>query len=159
MIDGIFSGLSPLSRTSSRAQTPALQIPQLQQQPPQVSSIASETEDTSSAEMLTAREQTSEPKSAVLRTISYRTNVGTLSEEALKFQLFIRGVDVDDPEISLEGLRKKGEGRGKTVKAHYLELAQQMLNDGRWQTRVEEELLKKRINDYRKKNQARGSKD
>ena len=161
IMDGIFGGLSPLSRTGSRPQTPALQIPQPTQSQPQVINIASDVE-TSEAEMLTAREQKQEqatPRQPVLRTITYRTNIGTMSEEALKFQLYIRGVDVDDPEMSLEGLKKKGKGRGKTTKAHYLDIAQKMLNDGRWQTRVEEELLKKRINEYRSKGTARGSRD
>ena len=159
IMDGIFAGLTPLSRTGSRPQTPALQIPQPTQSQPLVINIASDVE-TSEAEMLTAREQKQEqatPRQPVLRTITYRTNIGTMSEEALKFQLFLRGVDVDDPEMSLEGLKKKGKGRGKTTKAHYLEIAQQMLNDGRWETRVEEELLKKRISDYRNKGRARGS--
>ena len=161
IMDGIFGGLSPLSRTGSRPQTPALQIPQPTQSQPQVINIASDVE-TSEAEMLTAREQKQEqatPRQPVLRTITYRTNIGTMSEETLKFQLYIRGVDVDDPEMSLEGLKKKGKGRGKTTKAHYLDIAQKMLNDGRWQTRVEEELLKKRINEYRSKGTARGSRD
>ena len=161
IMDGIFGGLSPLSRTGSRPQTPALQIPQPTQSQPQVINIASDVE-TSEAEMLTAREQKQEqatPRQPVLRTITYRTNIGTMSEEALKFQLYIRGVDVDDPEMSLEGLKKKGKGRGKTTKAHYLDIAQKMLNDGRWETRVEEELLKKRISDYRNKGKARGSMD
>ena len=160
LIDGIFS-LSPASRTGSRTQTPALQIPQPTQSQPQVINIASDVE-TSEAEMLTAREQKQEQATSrqpVLRTITYRTNIGTMSEEALKFQLYIRGVDVDDPEMSLEGLKKKGKGRGKTTKAHYLDIAQKMLNDGRWQTRVEEELLKKRTNEYRSKGTARGSRD
>ena len=177
IMDGISGGFSPLSRTGSRPQTPALQMPQpkREQGTPEVINIASDVEEVSSGEMLTAREQQQpveqatgflntnrvgvEPKSAVLRTISYRTNIGTMSEEALKFQLYIRGVDVDDPENSLEGLKKKGKGRGKTVKAHYLEIAQQMLNDDKWETRVEEELLKRRINEYRSKGKARGSTD
>ena len=164
IMDGIFGGFSPLSRTGSRPQTPALQMPQSkrEQGTPEVINIASDVEEVSSGEMLTAREQKQEQaiqNQPVLRTITYRTNIGTMSEEALKFQLYLRGVDVDDPENSLEGLKKKGKGRGKTVKAHYLDIAQQMLNDGRWQTRIEEELLKRRINEYRSKGTARGSRD
>ena len=54
IMDGIFGGFSPLSRTGSRTQTPALQMPQ---PAPQVINIASDVEDvdTSGEEMLTAR--------------------------------------------------------------------------------------------------------
>ena len=155
IMDGIFN-LSPLSRTGSRTQTPALQMPQpkREQETPQVINIASDVEDVSSGEMMTAREQPPEPKSTVLKNITYRTNVGTLSEGALKFQLYIRGVDVDDPEMSLETRGRGTRGSGLTPKQFYQDLAQKMVQDGRWQTRVEEELLKKRIKDYRNKSRA-----
>ena len=160
IMDGIFN-LSPLSRTGSRAQTPALQMPQPKREPPEVINIASDVE-TSEAEMLTARGEQPieraevEPKSAVLRTISYRTNVGTLSEEALKFQLYIRGIDVDDlaPEMQVETRPRGSRGSGLTPKQFYKDLAQKMVQDGKWQTRVEEELLKKRIAEYRNKSRA-----
>ena len=110
VIDIIFGGLS---RTSSRVGTPMAQpVPQLAidftQDNPQA-------ED--EVEMMTAREEREapEPKQAVLRTISYRLNVGTMSAEALKFQLFLRGFDVDDPENELP-TRAKGKGGGKTTK-------------------------------------------
>ena len=157
IMDGIFN-LSPLSRTASRTQTPALQMPQpkREQGTPEMINIASDVEEVSSGEMLTAREQPPEPKSAVLRTITYRTNVGTLSEEALKFQLYIRGLDVDDldPEMQVETRPRGSRGSGLTPKQFYKDLAQQMVQDGRWQTKIEEELMKKRIKDYRNKSRA-----
>ena len=55
VIEGIFGGLSPSKRTGSRPQTPALQIPRPTQSQPQVINIASDEEDVSSGEMLTAR--------------------------------------------------------------------------------------------------------
>ena len=153
-MERIFGG-TPFSRASSVV--PELQMPTPERRRPDVFNISSDIEDVSSGEMMTAREE--EPKQAILRTISYRTNIGTMSEEALKFQLFLRGVDVNDPEVSLEGLRKKGKGRGKTVKQHYLDIANGMVSDGRWETRVEEELLKSRTIEYRRKKQSRGSRD
>ena len=154
IMERIFGG-TPLSRASSVV--PELQMPTPERRRPDVFNISSDIEDVSSGEMMTAREE--EPKQAILRTISYRTNIGTMSEEALKFQLFLRGVDVNDPDVSLEGLWKNGKGRGKTVKQHYLDIANGMVSDGRWETRVEEELLKSRIIEYRRKKQSRGSKD
>ena len=149
-------------------QRPLPTLPPLpQRQPPQPIHIGSDVEEISSGEMQTARgnvkteteESQSEPKQTVLRTITYRTNVGTLSEEALKFQLYIRGVDVDDPETRVETRPRGSKGSGLTPKQFYVDLAQKMVEDGRWKTRIEEELLKKRMQEYRNKNKPRGSKD
>ena len=117
-------------------------------------------------EMMTAREeqeqqQQEQPKtkSKLMKHISYSTNISRWREEELEFQLFIRGIDPRDPEVSLEGLRKKGRGKGLTNWQHLNNLAQEMINDGRWERRVEAELLKKRINDYKQRQQPRGSRD
>ena len=116
-------------------------------------------------EMMTAREeqqqQEEQPKkkTKLMKDISYSTNISRWKEEELEFQLFIRGIDPRDPEVSLEGLRKKGRGKGLTNWQHLNNLAQEMINDGRWERRVEAELLKKRINDYKQRQQPRGSRD
>ena len=172
VLERIFGGLS---RSNSRPTTPmAMPSPQRpmpplpQRQQPQPISIASDVEEVSSGEMQTAtdREHTEEPKSAVLRTITYRTNIATLSAEALKFQLFLRGIDADDPASLPEGLKQKGKGVGNTSKQYYLDIALKMIEDGSWQTRVNSELLVKRIADYKREkgkgtriSTARGSKD
>ena len=143
---------SLFSRTSSRVGTPMAQpVPQLAidftQDNPQA-------ED--EVEMMTAREEREapEPKQAVLRTISYRLNVGTMSAEALKFQLFLRGFDVDDPENELP-TRAKGKGGGKTTKQYYVDV--DMMQTGVWERIIESELLKSKIKEYRNKHSARGS--
>ena len=171
IIDRIFSVTTPKTPTTPvptlQMPTPQRPIPQLPHHRPKPIHIGSDVEEISSVEMHTGRDDMktetegsqSEPKQAVLRTITYRTNVGTLSEKALKFQLFIRGIDVDDPETQVETRARGSRGSGMTPKQFYQDLAQKMVQDGRWQTRVEEELLKKRIQDYRKKGQPRGSKD
>ena len=117
-------------------------------------------------EMMTAREeqeqqQEEQPKkkTKLMKDISYSTNISRWREDELEFQLFIRGTDPRDPEVSLEGLRKKGRGKGITNWQHLNNLAQEMINDGRWERRVEAELLKKRISDYKKRQQPRGSRD
>ena len=115
-------------------------------------------------EMMTAREeqeQEEQPKkkTKLMKDISYSTNISRWREDELEFQLFIRGTDTRDPEVSLEGLRKKGRGKGLTNWQHLNNLAQEMINDGRWERRVEAELLKKRINDYKQRQQPRGSRD
>ena len=104
-------------------------------------------------EMIPAQIQTE------LQNISYSTNISRWNEQELEFQLYIRGTDVRDPENSIEGLRKKGKGKGLTNWQHMNNIAQSMIADGRWQRRVEAELLKKRITEYNQRQQPRGSKD
>ena len=116
-------------------------------------------EDFFPEEMTTAREEEPKSKTKLMEKISYSTNISRWSEKELEFQLFIRGTDPRDPENSLEGLRKKGRGKGLTNRQHLNNLAQEMINDGRWQRRVEEELLKKRISDYKQSQRPRGSRD
>ena len=152
IMDRIFGG-SSLSRTSSVV--PDIQMPTPERGRPDVFDISSEAEEVSSSGMATAREEVKPP---LLSKISYRTNIGTMSVEALKFQLFLRGVDVDDPEVSAEGLKRKGKGRGMTMKQHYLDIANKLVQDGRWQRKIEEELLRKRVRDYQQKNTSSSSK-
>ena len=107
-------------------------------------------------EMLTAREQ---PKSKLMKSISYSTNIERWNEDELEFQLFIRGKDMNSPDNSLEGMRKKGKGKGLTKSQYYRQTAQKMINDGTWDTRIEEQLLQSRINKYYDKSKPRGSRD
>ena len=120
---------------------PVLPIPSRQQQEEEEELIPDE-------EMMTAREEAPKQKSKLMKDISYSTNISRSTEQQLDFQLFIRGIDTRDPEVSIEGLRKKGKGKGLTNWQYLSNLANQMINDGRWETRVEEQLLKKRINEF-----------
>ena len=158
IIERIFSGLS---RTSSKGNV-SLSQPSPQKPPTFIIGSASESESeametargslgSGDARAETARGeappvQTQEPT----RTISYSTNVSRMSTNELKFQLFLRGFDVDDPENSLETSQRGRQG-GLSTKKYYEEIARKMIQDGRWATRIEEELLKKRISDYNKK--------
>ena len=131
---------------------PVLPIPSRQQQEEEEELIPDE-------EMLTAREEAPKQKSKLMKDISYSTNISRWTEQQLDFQLFIRGIDTRDPEVSIEGLRKKGKGKGLTNWQYLSNLANQMINDGRWETRVEEQLLKKRINEFNQRQKPRGSRD
>ena len=131
---------------------PVLPIPSRQQQEEEEELIPDE-------EMMTAREEAPKQKSKLMKDISYSTNISRWTEQQLDFQLFIRGIDTRDPEVSIEGLRKKGKGKGLTNWQYLSNLANQMINDGRWETRVEEQLLKKRINEFNQRQKPRGSRD
>ena len=110
-------------------------------------------------EMATAREEEPKKPAKLMTKISYSTNISNWSEDELAFQLYIRGVDVNDPEISLEGVKKKGKGRGITNRQHYRNIAQNMIINGEWDRRIEEQLLQSRIAEYKNRNRPRGSKD
>ena len=131
---------------------PVLPIPSRQQQEEEEEELIPD------EEMMTAREDAPKQKSKLMKDIS-STNISRWTEQQLDFQLFIRGTDTRDPEISIEGLRKKGKGKGITNWQYLNNLANQMINDGRWERRVEEELLKKRIKEYNQRQKPRGSRD
>ena len=121
--------------------------------PSEVSSSGSE--ELLSDEMMTARTQPEERQIKV----NYSTNISNMSVEALKIQLFLRGVDVDDPEYSLEGMRKKGKGKGLTEKQYYANLANELIQNGQWQEQITSSQLMRKIEEYRNKRVSRGSKD
>ena len=90
--------------------------------------------------MLTAREEREashnsreqpELKQAVLKNSTYRTDVATMRVAALKFQLCLRGVGVDDPD-NTRRFKKKGKGRRLTAKQHCLNIANGY-EGGKWQ--------------------------
>ena len=132
---------------------PVLPIPSREQQEEEEEELIPD------EEMMTAREEEPKQKSKLMKDISYSTNISRWTEQQLDFQLFIRGTDTRDPEVSIEGLRKKGKGKGLTNWQYLSNLANQMINDGRWETRVEEQLLKKRIKEYNQRQKPRGSRD
>ena len=110
-------------------------------------------------EMTTARGGEPKKSSTLMSKISYSTNISNWSEGELAFQLYVRGVDVNDPEISLEDVKKKGKGRGITNRQHYRNIAQNMITNGEWDRRIEEQLLQSRIAEYKNRNRPRGSRD
>ena len=80
-----------------------------------------------------------------------------LDESDLKLQLFLRGIDVDDPETMPEGLKRKGKGKGITKKQYYRSLVQSLKESGEWRTVVNDELLRKRLQEFRNKSKGSGS--
>ena len=110
-------------------------------------------------EMTTARGEEPKKPAKLMSKISYSPNISNWSEGELAFQLYIRGVDVNDPEISLEDVKKKGKGRGITNRQHYRNIAQTMIINGEWDRRIEEQLLQSRITEYKNRNRPRGSRD
>ena len=155
-LDSFLSGItSPLQRMIR-----PLPIPSRQPQTTDLTTgdVEEAEEEFFPEEMTTARE---EPKksSKLMKNISFSTNISNWSEGELAFQLYIRGVDVNDPEISLTEAKKKGKGKGMTNRQYYREIAQNMIANGEWERRIEEQLLQSRIAEYKNRNRPRGSRD
>ena len=87
------------------------------------------------------------------QTISYATNIGSWNEETLRFQLFLRGVDVDDYEFDSD-TKVKGKGGGKSLKTQIAKIAYDMISTGSWKTKVNDRLLRERIKDYKNKSRS-----
>ena len=87
------------------------------------------------------------------QTISYATNIGSWNEETLRFQLFLRGVDVDDYEFDSD-TKVKGKGGGKSLKTQIAKIAYDMIRTGSWKTKVNDRLLRERIKDYKNKSRS-----
>ena len=111
---------------------------------PQSFNISSEdeTELMTDTEMQTARGEP--PPEDAGRKITYSTNIASMTAGELRFELFLRGVDFESQLPD----RIKGKGGGKTQKQFYQDMANEMIRSGRWQTRIEEQLLRSRIQEY-----------
>ena len=156
-LDSFLSGItSPLQRMIRPLPIPS-------RQPETIDLTTGDAEDAEEQffpdEMTTAREEQPKKSSTLMSKISYSTNISNWSEGELAFQLYVRGVDVNDPEISLEDVKKKGKGRGITNRQHYRNIAQTMIINGEWDRRIEEQLLQSRIAEYKNRNRPRGSRD
>ena len=85
-----------------------------------------------------------------------------LTEPALKLQLYLRGIDVDDPEFQVENQRKKGRARRgeeelPTKKQYYLTLIEELKRSGEWATAVDDKTLKERMREFKNKSKGSGS--
>ena len=140
-IQGVMSNILSLSPSRTRTQTP------MAQPMPQSFNISSEdeTELMTDTEMQTARGEP--PPEDAGRKITYSTNIASMTAGELRFQLFLRGVDLESQLPD----RIKGKGGGKTQKQFYQDMANEMIRSGRWQTRIEEQLLRSRIQEYNRK--------
>ena len=90
-----------MSRTGSRGQTPALQMPQPKREQPEVINIASDAEDVSSGETLTAREDVPQFTDKKQETIYYSLRTG--NPDASKS-------DLDDAFNVLDRFKNKTSG-------------------------------------------------
>ena len=95
------------------------------------------------------------PSKRSKETIDYSTDMKhwnqttNVQEEDLLFQLHLRGMFTEEQEKDYNKKKKKGKGRGETGRAYLLRLAEELIDSGKWTTRVNDELLRKRMEDWR----------
>ena len=88
-------------------------------------------------------------------TIDYSTDINhwrgsTVKEEDLLFQLHLRGAGLtEEQEQQYSNTKKKGKGKNETGRTYLVGLVEKLINSGKWTTKVNDELLRKRMEDWR----------
>ena len=88
-------------------------------------------------------------------TIDYSTDTNhwrgsTVKEEDLLFQLHLRGAGLtEEQEQQYSNTKKKGKGKKETGRTYLVGLVEKLINSGKWTTKVNDELLRKRMEDWR----------
>ena len=96
-----------------------------------------------------------EPSRRIKETIDYSTDMKhwkqttNVQEEDLLFQLHLRGMFTEEQEKEYNKKKKKGRGRGETGRAYLLRLVEEQIDSGKWTAEVNDELLRKRMGDWR----------
>ena len=88
-------------------------------------------------------------------TIDYSTDINhwkgsTVKEEDILFQLHLRGAGLtEEQEQQYSNTKKKGKGKKETGRTYLVGLVEKLINNGKWMTKVNDELLRKRMEDWR----------
>ena len=88
-------------------------------------------------------------------TIDYSTDINhwkgsTVKEEDILFQLYLRGAGLtEEQEQQYSNTKKKGKGKKETGRTYLVGLVDKLINSGKWTTEVNDELLRKRMNDWK----------
>ena len=88
-------------------------------------------------------------------TIDYSTDLNhwkgsTVKEEDILFQLHLRGAGLtEEQEQQYSNTKKKGKGKKETGRTYLVGLVEKLINSGKWTTKVNDELLRKRMEDWR----------
>ena len=100
------------------------------------------------------------------KTIDYSTDINhwkgsAVKEEDILFQLHLRGAGLtEEQEKQYSNTKKKGKGKKETGRTYLVGLVEKLINNGKWTTKVNDELLRKRMEDWRViKGKGKASKD
>ena len=68
----------------------------------------------------------------------------------MEAQLHLRGAGLtEEQEQQYSNTKKKGKGKKETGRTYLVGLVEKLINSGKWTTRVNDELLRKRMGDWR----------
>ena len=98
-------------------------------------------------------------------TIDYSTKITkwqdkSVQEDDIRFQLFLRGIELTpEQEEEIAKLKVKGKGRNQTRKDYLINYIDRLIQTGRWTDQVNDQLLQKRMMEWRemKKGKGKGS--
>ena len=98
-------------------------------------------------------------------TIDYSTKITkwqdkSVQEDDIRFQLFLRGIELTpEQEEEIAKLKIKGKGRNQTRKDYLINYIDRLIQTGRWTDQVNDQLLQKRMMEWRemKKGKGKGS--
>ena len=98
-------------------------------------------------------------------TIDYSTKITTwqdksVQEDDIRFQTFLRGIELTpEQEEEISKLKIKGKGRNQTRKDYLINYVDRLIQTGRWTDQVNDQLLHKRMMEWRemKKGKGKGS--
>ena len=88
-------------------------------------------------------------------TIDYSTDINhwkgsTVKVEDILLQLHLRGTGLtEEQEQQYSNTKKKGKGKKETGRTYLVGLVETLIKSGKWTTEVNDELLRKRMNDWR----------
>ena len=98
-------------------------------------------------------------------TIDYSTRITkwqdkSVQEDDIRFQLFLRGIELTpEQEEEISKLKIEGKGRNQTRKDYLINYVDRLIQTGRWTDQVNDQLLQKRMMEWRemKKGKGKGS--
>ena len=98
-------------------------------------------------------------------TIDYSTKITewqdkSVQEDDIRFQVFLRGIELTpEQEEEISKLKIKGKGRNQTRKDYLINYVDRLIQTGRWTDQVNDQLLQKRMMEWRemKKGKGKGS--
>ena len=99
------------------------------------------------------------------KTIDYNENIGkwkqsNVSVDDILFQLHLRGIQpTEEQKEEMDKLKTKGKGKTPTKKDYLINYVERLIQTGRWADEVNDQLLQKRMEDWRqmKKGKGKGS--
>ena len=95
-------------------------------------------------------------------TIDYNENIERwknkdVSVDDIMYQLHLRGIKLTEKqEEEMDKLKIKGKGKLPTKKEYLLSIVQELINKGKWADEVNDQLLQKRMEDWRQMKRGKG---